>query len=36
VVEACGLGDEFPVVQKTVARLRDNLLRNTRMEGKTS
>jgi len=27
--EASGLGDEFPVVQKTVSRLRDNLLRNT-------
>jgi DNA-binding MarR family transcriptional regulator len=29
LIEACGLGDEFPVVQKTVVRLRDNLLRNT-------
>lgn len=28
VIEATGLGDEFPVVQKTVSRLRDNLLRN--------
>jgi len=26
---ATGLGDEFPVVQQTVSRLRDNLLRNT-------
>jgi DNA-binding MarR family transcriptional regulator len=26
-VDATGLGDEFPIVQKTVARLRDNLLR---------
>jgi DNA-binding MarR family transcriptional regulator len=30
LIEACGLGDEFPVVQKTVVRLRDNLLRNTK------
>ncbi|MGH6760328.1 MAG: MarR family winged helix-turn-helix transcriptional regulator [Phyllobacterium sp.] len=30
LVEACGLGDDFSVVQKNVARLRDNLLRNTR------
>ena len=29
LVEATGLGDEFPAVQKTVSRLRDNLLRNT-------
>src|SRR5690242_11120454 len=36
LVEACGLGDEFPAVQKTVARLRDNLLRNIRTEAKTS
>jgi len=36
LVEACGLGDEFPIVQKTVARLRDNLLRNTKAEAKTS
>ncbi|MEZ2132973.1 MULTISPECIES: MarR family winged helix-turn-helix transcriptional regulator [unclassified Sinorhizobium] len=28
-VDATGLGEEFPVVQKTVARLRDNLLRAT-------
>ena len=30
LVEACGLGDEFSVVQKNVVKLRDNLLRNTR------
>lgn len=30
--DATGLGDEFPVVQKSVARLRDNLLRNTQGE----
>ena len=30
LVDACGLGDEFSVVQKNVVRLRDNLLRNTR------
>jgi len=29
LADATGLGDEFPVVQKTVARLRDNLLRAT-------
>jgi DNA-binding MarR family transcriptional regulator len=29
LVEATGLGDEFPAVQKTVSRLRDNLLRAT-------
>ncbi|WP_313804570.1 MarR family transcriptional regulator [Sphingobium sp.] len=29
LIEACGLGDEFSVVQKSVIRLRDNLLRNT-------
>jgi MarR family transcriptional regulator, organic hydroperoxide resistance regulator len=29
IVDATGLGDEFPVVQKTVSRLRDNLLRST-------
>lgn len=29
VIEATELGDDFPVVQKTVSRLRDNLLRNT-------
>jgi DNA-binding MarR family transcriptional regulator len=32
LVEATGLGDEFPVVQKTVSRLRDNLLRATQGE----
>ena len=30
LIEACGLGDEFPVIQKNVVRLRDNLLRDTR------
>jgi DNA-binding MarR family transcriptional regulator len=30
LVEACGLGDEFPVVRKNVVMLRDNLLRSTR------
>jgi DNA-binding MarR family transcriptional regulator len=30
LVEACGLGDEFSVVQKNVVKLRDNLLRNTK------
>ena len=29
LVKATGLGNEFPAVQKTVSRLRDNLLRNT-------
>ena len=29
LADATGLGDEFPVVQKTVTRLRDNLLRAT-------
>ena len=28
VVEATGLGDDFPAVQKTVSRLRDNLLKS--------
>ena len=32
LVEPTGLGDEFPVVQKSVSRLRDNLLRHTREE----
>jgi DNA-binding MarR family transcriptional regulator len=32
VIEATGLGDEFPVVQKTVSRLRDNLLRATKAD----
>src|SRR5262245_54414395 len=30
LIEATGLGEDFPVVQKTVSRLRDNLLRNTK------
>ncbi|UWU88832.1 MarR family winged helix-turn-helix transcriptional regulator [Bradyrhizobium sp. CB1015] len=30
LIEATGLGDDFPVVQKTVSRLRDNLLRATK------
>ncbi|MBR0862968.1 MarR family winged helix-turn-helix transcriptional regulator [Bradyrhizobium sp. YCK136] len=29
LIEATGLGDDFPVVQKTVSTLRDNLLRAT-------
>lgn len=33
LIEATELGDEFPVVQKTVSRLRDNLLRNTQAGG---
>ena len=33
VIEATGLGDDFPVVQKTVSRLRDNLLRATQAAG---
>ena len=32
LTDATGLGDEFPVVQKTVTRLRDNLLRATQTE----
>jgi DNA-binding MarR family transcriptional regulator len=32
LIEATGLGDEFPVVQKTVSRLRDNLLRATKAD----
>ncbi|TCL69611.1 MarR family transcriptional regulator [Rhizobium sp. BK251] len=32
LVDATGLGDEFPVVQKSVVRLRDNLLRATQAE----
>jgi hypothetical protein len=28
-MEATGLGDDFPVVQKSVAMLRDNLLQAT-------
>jgi MarR family transcriptional regulator, organic hydroperoxide resistance regulator len=34
LVDATGLGDEFPVVQKAVVRLRDNLLRNTKVEAR--
>ena len=30
LVEATGLGEDFPAVQQTVSRLRDNLLHNTR------
>ena len=33
LIEATGLGDEFPVVQKTVSRLRDNLMRATQADG---
>lgn len=29
LVEACGLGDELPAMQKKIVRLRDNLLRST-------
>jgi DNA-binding MarR family transcriptional regulator len=29
LIDAIGLGEDFPVVQKSVARLRDNLLRAT-------
>jgi DNA-binding MarR family transcriptional regulator len=32
VVDATGLGEEFPVVQQAVSRLRDNLLRNTQSQ----
>jgi DNA-binding MarR family transcriptional regulator len=32
LVEATGLGEDFPAVQKTVAKLRDNLLRATQTE----
>jgi MarR family transcriptional regulator, organic hydroperoxide resistance regulator len=32
LLEATGLGDEFPVVQKSVSRLRDNLMRATGTE----
>ncbi|HKY85399.1 MAG TPA: MarR family transcriptional regulator [Pseudorhodoplanes sp.] len=32
LLEATGLGADFPVVQKTVTRLRDNLLRSTQAE----
>jgi MarR family transcriptional regulator, organic hydroperoxide resistance regulator len=34
LIDATGLGEEFPVVQKTVAQLRDNLLRATQAESK--
>jgi DNA-binding MarR family transcriptional regulator len=34
LVEATGLGTDFPAVQKTVTRLRDNLLRATQGETK--
>jgi DNA-binding MarR family transcriptional regulator len=36
LIEATGLGEEFPVVQQTVSRLRDNLLRNTRGDDATA
>jgi DNA-binding MarR family transcriptional regulator len=32
LIDATGLGEEFPVVQQTVSRLRDNLLRNTQSQ----
>ncbi len=32
LIEATGLGEDFPVVQKNVVRLRDNLLRSMRTE----
>lgn len=32
LVEAIGLGADFPAVQKSVAKLRDNLLRSTQAE----
>jgi DNA-binding MarR family transcriptional regulator len=32
LIDATGLGEEFPVVQQTVSRLRDNLIRNTTAE----
>jgi MarR family transcriptional regulator, organic hydroperoxide resistance regulator len=32
IIDATGLGDQFPVVQKTVSRLRDNLFRASRGE----
>jgi DNA-binding MarR family transcriptional regulator len=35
LLEATGLGEDFPVVQKTVARLRDNLLRATQPRPKS-
>jgi hypothetical protein len=33
VIEAAGLGDEFPIVQKSVVRLRSNLLKAAREQG---
>jgi MarR family transcriptional regulator, organic hydroperoxide resistance regulator len=36
IITATGLGEEFPVVQKTVSRLRDNLLRATQGEEEKS
>ena len=35
LLEATGLGQDFPVVQKTVAKLRDNLLRATQPRPKS-
>jgi MarR family transcriptional regulator, organic hydroperoxide resistance regulator len=35
LLEATGLGEDFPVVQKTVARLRDNLLQATQPRPKS-
>ncbi|EHK54069.1 MarR family winged helix-turn-helix transcriptional regulator [Allomesorhizobium alhagi] len=35
LLEATGLGEDFPVVQKTVAKLRDNLLRATQPRPKS-
>ena len=29
LVDACGLGDDFPFVRENIVRLRDNLLRNS-------
>ncbi|MGF6308924.1 DNA-binding MarR family transcriptional regulator [Bradyrhizobium sp. i1.8.4] len=34
LIEATGLEDEFPIVRKSVVRLRDNLLHNTRGDPK--
>jgi DNA-binding MarR family transcriptional regulator len=33
LVDATGLGDDFPAVQQTIVRLRDNLLRATQARG---
>ena len=33
LVAAAGLGEDFPVVQKAVVRLRENLLRAARGQG---